>query len=368
MAELFEESHIRGMSLCNRFIRSATWEGMAAADGACTPALIQCMQDLAQGAVGLIVAGYAYVEPAGRCRMGQLGLYDDALVEGLRRMTAAVHRFGGRIAAQLAHGGIFADPEVTGRTPQGPSHVPDLVDAPHAALSGQEIAHLVDAFGRAARRCMEAGFDAVQIHGAHGYLHSQFLSPAFNRRTDAYGGDLQRRARFVRETLEAVRHAVGPEFPVMIKMNARDYLPGGLSLPEAVQVGKWLQQWGIDAIEVSGGTLLSGRLGPVRPGIDRLEKEAYFREEARAFKEAVAVPVILVGGIRSLEVAERIIGDRDADYIALSRPLIREPGLIRRWAAGDRRQAACISDTLCRQAALEGQGIHCVVERRQGSA
>lgn len=368
MPELFQPTSISGMPMVNRFVRSATWEGMATPDGACTPALTRCLQDLAEGELGLIVAGYAYVEPAGSCRIGQLGIYDDGQIEGLRAMTAAVHRSGGRIAAQLAHGGVFTDPEATGRIPRGPSHVPDLVETPHEALPEEEVHRLVEAFGRAARRSKEAGFDAVQIHGAHGYLHSQFLSPAFNRRTDAYGGDLSGRVRFLLETLEAVRGAVGPGFPVMIKMNGRDYLPGGLTLAEAVEAGRRLQDRGVDAVEISGGTLVSGRLGPVRPGIDRPEKEAYFEEEARAFKRALSVPVILVGGIRSYDVAERIVREGVADYISLCRPLIREPGLIRRWAAGRRGKAACISDTLCRQAALEGKGIYCVVERRQRSA
>jgi 2,4-dienoyl-CoA reductase-like NADH-dependent reductase (Old Yellow Enzyme family) len=148
-------------------------------------------------------------------------------------------------------------------------------------------------------------------------------------------------------------------------MNSRDFLDGGLSLEESLRVGELLEQQGIDAIELSGGTVISGKLGPVRAGIKTEEQEAYFRAEARAFKERLGVPLILVGGIRSLETAEWLLNDGYADYISLCRPFVREPDLIRRWAAGDRRKSTCISDSLCREAAFSGDGIHCVVAKRQ---
>ncbi len=364
MSRLFETTTLKGMTLKNRFVRSATWEGMAAEDGSCTPPLRKLLIQLAQGDIGLIISSYAYVLPEGKARIGQLGIYKDEQIEGLHAITEDAHRYGSRIAAQLVHCGVFSDAEFTGGVALGPSRVPDLVDAPHEEMSLGYIEEMVAAFARAARRAKEAGFDAVQIHAAHGYLHSQFLSPAFNRRTDAYGGSVKNRARVVLETLKAIRDTVGPEFPVLIKMNGRDFLEGGQTLEESLQVGELLEQHGIDAVELSGGTVISGTLGPVRAGIKTEEQEAYFRVEAEAFKERLGVPLILVGGIRSLETAERLVNEGYADYISICRPLVREPDLIKRWASGDRRRATCISDSLCRDAAFSG-GIHCVVAKRQ---
>jgi 2,4-dienoyl-CoA reductase-like NADH-dependent reductase (Old Yellow Enzyme family) len=365
MSKLFETTNLKSMTLKNRFVRSATWEGMAAEDGSCTPQLKDLMVQLAQGDIGLIISSYAYVLAEGKTRIGQLGIYKDEQIEGLRAITEDAHRYGSRIAAQLVHCGVFAEAEFTGRVALGPSHVPDLVDTPHEEMPIGHIEDMVAAFGRAARRAKEAGFDAVQIHAAHGYLHSQFLSPAFNRRTDAYGGSVENRARVVLETLKAIQDTVGPDFPVLIKMNCNDFLDGGQPLEDSLQVGELLEQHGIDAIELSGGTVISGKLGPVRAGIKTKEQEAYFRAEAKAFKERLRVPLILVGGIRSLETAEQLLADGYADYISICRPFVREPDLIKRWASGDRRRSTCISDGLCREAAFSGDGIHCVVAKRE---
>jgi 2,4-dienoyl-CoA reductase-like NADH-dependent reductase (Old Yellow Enzyme family) len=365
MSRLFETTTLKGMTLKNRFVRSATWEGMAAEDGSSTPQLQELMVRLAQGDIGLIISSYAYVLAEGKARIGQLGIYKDEHIVGLRAIVEDAHRYGSRIAAQLVHCGVFSDAELTGRVALGPSHVPDLVDTPHEEMSTGDIEDMVAAFGRAAHRAKEAGFDAVQIHAAHGYLHSQFLSPAFNRRTDAYGGSVENRARVVLETLKAIRDAVGPDFPILIKMNCRDFLDEGQTLEESLQVGALLEPHGIDAVELSGGTVISGKLGPVRAGIKTEEQEAYFRKEAKAFKERLGVPLILVGGIRSLETAAWLLDDGYADYISICRPFVREPDLIKRWAAGDRRKSTCISDGLCRDAAFSGDGIHCVVAKRE---
>ena len=188
MAKLFEPTRIQDITLSNRFVRSATWEGLAAADGACTPELVDLMVALARGGVGLIITGHTYVCPSGQATPGQLGIHDESLVEGLREMTEAVHREKGLIFLQLAHGGLQADPKLTGVSPVGPSGGADLISAPGREMGQDEIQETVHAFGQAARRAKAAGFDGVQIHAAHGYLLSQFLSPAFNRRTDKYGG------------------------------------------------------------------------------------------------------------------------------------------------------------------------------------
>ena len=368
MSKMFETTEINGMRLANRFVRSATWEGMAAEDGACTPALADLMSGLAKGKVGLIITSHAYVRQDGQAGPWQLGIYNDSLIQGLKEMTQAVHDQGGRIVVQIAHAGVLANPELTGKTPFGPSQVEGFPKSPHKGMSVKEIKEVVDAFEQAANRAREAGFDGLQIHAAHGYLLSQFLSPAFNKRTDDYGGPVVNRTRALMEVLWKVRSAVGDDFPVLVKMNSEDFLDHGLTLADSVEVGAMLQENGIDAIELSGGTLLSRKLSPSRMGIDSEEKEAYFREAARSFKKELRVPLILVGGNRSLQVSEKLVEEKYADYISMARPFIREPDLIKRWESGDLRRAACISDTQCFGPARAGDGIYCVVEKKQEKA
>jgi 2,4-dienoyl-CoA reductase-like NADH-dependent reductase (Old Yellow Enzyme family) len=279
-------------------------------------------------------------------------------------MTDAVHEREGKIVVQLAHSGLRANPKLTGEAPLAPSAIEGLVDVPLEEMTLEDIHATVKAFGDAAERAFKAGFDGVQIHAAHSYLLSQFLSLAFNHRRDAYGGSIENRGRMLLEVLQAIRKRVGDAYPVLIKMNGRDFLEGGLELEDSVRVGVLLQEAGIDAIEVSGGTYLSGALMPIRKGITKEEDEAYFRAEARAFKEQVALPIILVGGNRSFHLAERIVMDKIADYIALCRPLIREPALISRWLSGDLSKATCISDSQCLRRAVGGGGVYCVVEKR----
>ena len=365
MTELFEHSTINGMELANRFVRSATWEGMAADDGACTPKLIDLMVELAKGGLGLIISSHAYVSPEGQAGPWQLGVYNDALVPGLETMAKAVHDNGSKIVLQLAHAGFFANAKLTGQTPMAPSNVEGFSKSPRQEMSVEDIRDVVQAYGAAAKRAQNAGFDGVQIHAAHGYLLSQFLSPAFNRRNDAYGGDIQHRATALVEVLQQIRQVVGREYPVLVKMNCRDFIENGLVAEDSLEVGAMLASEGIDAIELSGGVLVGGKLSPSRMGIKSEDKEAYFQEDARAFKKKVPVPLILVGGNRSFQVAERLLNEGCADYISMSRPFIREPNLINRWKAGDLKPATCKSDNQCFGPARKGQGIYCLTEERE---
>lgn len=367
MSILFQETRIGNLVLKNRFVRSATWEGMAESDGRVSPQLVEHMAELAAGGVGLIITGHAYVSREGQAGPRQLGIYAQELVPGLAQMCAAVHERGGRIVAQLAHAGIQAAYSLTGMEPIGPS-APRAEGSPGREMSLEEIARVVEDFGKAAARAVEAGFDGVQIHAAHGYLLSQFLSPYFNRRQDSYGGSLENRARALLEVVSKAREAIGPQRPLLVKMNCQDFLEGGLALEDSVQVAKMLAQAAVDAIEVSGGMRLAGpQFMPSRLGIKEERQEAYFKEAARLFKQQAGIPVILVGGIRSFQVAERLVEEKVADYISMSRPFIREPWLINRWKAGDLRRAFCVSDNQCFGPAQAGQGIYCVVARKEAS-
>jgi 2,4-dienoyl-CoA reductase-like NADH-dependent reductase (Old Yellow Enzyme family) len=230
-------------------------------------------------------------------------------------------------------------------------------------MTYQQIQKTIENFRQGAIWAKEAGFDGVQIHAAHGYLLSQFLSPCFNRREDEYGGAIANRARIVIEVLVRIKEGVGERFPVLIKMNVQDFMEGGLSVEEMVEAAAMLQDAGIDAIELSGGAHHSGKYMPLRPGnIVLPEDEVYYRYEASRYKDKIQAPLILVGGIRSYHVAEKIIAEGLADYVSMSRPLIREPDLINRWRSGDLRKATCKSDNRCLFAALQGKGLACAAD------
>jgi 2,4-dienoyl-CoA reductase-like NADH-dependent reductase (Old Yellow Enzyme family) len=365
MSRLFETSAIHGMTIANRFVRSATWEGMAADDGAVAPRLIETMTALAKGGVGLIISSHSYVRPDGQATPRQLGIYKDELIPGLQQMTAAVHACGGKIVMQLAHAGNFAAEALTGQPPLVVSDYEGLAKAPRKEMTAHDIQEIVASYADAARRAKSAGFDGVQIHSAHGYLLSQFLSPLFNRRRDNYGGDIRNRVRVHLEVLEAIRAAVGKDYPVLIKMNCRDFVENGLTVEDSVRAAGLLADAGLDAIELSGGLLTSIKLSPSRPAIDSVDKEAYFEADLRVFRKEFHIPLILVGGVRSFEVAERLVEGELADYISMSRPFIREPDLINRWKSGNLRKAECKSDNLCFKPGFEGSGIYCVARERE---
>jgi 2,4-dienoyl-CoA reductase-like NADH-dependent reductase (Old Yellow Enzyme family) len=365
MAALFEETMIRGMHLTNRLVRSATWEGMCDDDGRPTDKLAACYQQLALGGVGLIISGFAFVRPDGKQHPGKMGIHTDDFAKAHAKLTATVHAAGGKIAIQLVHAGGQTRAAMAGRQPLAPSTV-EVAQFPEkpAALTADDIAAIVAAFAESARRAKAWGYDAVQLHGAHGYLINQFLSPLTNRRSDAYGGSIDKRCRFLEDVHRAVRSAVGPEFPVLIKLNASDHLAGGLEIDEALAAARALDAAGIDAIEVSAGTPASGARSPVRLKINAPEKEAYNLDLAARIKAAVSCPVIVVGGFRSYDVAESAVAEGAMDGIALCRPLIREPDLPARWQAGDHRPARCISCNGCYKPGLEEGGIYCIVEKK----
>ncbi len=366
MAELFESTVLNGMVLRNRFVHSATNERMANADGSANERLIRWQEEVAEGEVGLIVPGSAYVSERGKVRSGQKGVHNDETLPRLSMMAEAVHKHGSRIALQLTHAGgnMHGSSEIG--TALGPSDM-KLAKTPCRAMTRDDMAQTIADFAAAAVRARKASFDAVQLHGAHAYLLSQFLSPYFNHRTDEYGGSLVNRARFVVDVLRGVRSAVGPDYPVLIKINSEDYLEGGFALEELVPLALMLEKEGIDAIELSGGTQLSDpkhfpsrSTGTVPEG-----QELYFKEAARLYKREVRVPLMLVGGVRSVGVAEDVVRTGLADYVALCRPLIREPDLVKRWRLGDVRPSTCTSCNLCMVPVGADEGVYCVALERE---
>jgi 2,4-dienoyl-CoA reductase-like NADH-dependent reductase (Old Yellow Enzyme family) len=364
--ELFEETAIGTIPIRNRLVRSATWEGLADPEGTVTPDLLRIYEELAEGGVGLIISSYLYVQTVGKQTPGQIGVHTDIMVPGLASLAQAVHDRGGKLVGQIVHCGGQATRELNGDLqPLAPSAVasPGYAEIPRA-ITADEIDGLVADFAAAALRLQRAGFDGVQLHGAHGYLLAQFLSPLRNTRPDEYGGDLANRARFCREVYRAVRNAVGADFPVMIKLNASDFLDGSTTEVDASYLASALAGDGIDCIEVSGGTPGSGELGAARPKIERPEDEAYFLEQAKIIRSAApGVPLMLVGGLRSPEIMDSILEAGVVDFFSMSRPLIREPDLPNRWRRGDLGRAACVSCLGCFVPARKGEGIRCVQVR-----
>ena len=361
MTALSDPLTLNGMTLGNRLMRSATWEGMCDADGCPTPRLIDCYRTLARGGVGLIVSGYTFVSREGKQLPGKMGLDSEMCAAGMRALTAAVHAEGGKLCVQLVHAGGQTDSRNAGRQPLAPSAVKvDQFPETPQELSRDEIARLVAAFAASAAKAKQYGFDAVQLHGAHGYLINQFLSPLTNRRSDGYGGPVENRCRFLLEVYTAVRAAVGAAFPVLIKLNGCDNLEGGLSVEDARYAARALDRAGIDAIEVSGGTPASGTRSPVRSKIEGVEQEGYNLSLGLGIKAAVGCPVFSVGGFRGVEVVQQALR-QGIDGIALSRPLIREPALPKRWLKGDTARATCISCNGCFRPGLKEGGIRCVV-------
>ena len=369
MTDLFESTVLKGMTLANRFVRSATWEGLATTEGYATESLARLLAELARGEVGLIITGHAYVSPEGKAAPGQLGIYTDRHVPSLKEMVGKIHDLGGKVAVQISHGGRYALklPDVVRL---GPSAIETRGKVQCREMTVEEIQRITGQFAEAARRAKAAEFDAVQLHAAHGYLLSEFLSPFFNKRTDAYGGAVKNRARFLLEVVNAIRREVGRALPLLVKLNAQEFLEGGSSVEDMLDIASLLEKASVDAIEMSGGNHVEGIFGeffPARPGKPKGEEGPYYLSEARRYKERIRVPLMLVGGIRSYEWAKRIVSEGYADYVSLSRPLIREPKLISRWKSGDRAMSACISDNGCFKPGLNGEGILCTVAVKKGS-
>ncbi len=367
MPELFERTTIKSLELDNRFVRSATWSGVGDLKGYVTDRAVEMYTRLADGGVGLIITGFQYVMPNGVAMPYQIGNYADDMCEGLTQWVEAIHAHRGKVVAQLVHTGAKANPDLFFEEGEvwGPSAVPDPLNGrTPKEMSQQEISQVVEAFAAAAARAQKAGFDGIQLHAAHGYGINQFLSAASNRRSDTYGGDIQRRYRFLGEILEAIRGAVGKDYPVFIKLSGNDYFEGGLTQEESLTVGRRLADDGIDCIEVSGGSRASADgMIPSRPNILREREEAYLAQLAKRFKETVPVPIITVGGIRSLSVASRIVDEGLADYVAMCRPFIREPNLIKRWKSEDLRKATCISCNGCFDTGTQGAGVSCAADK-----
>ena len=366
MTLLFTPVQAGTLQLPNRLVRSATAERMADDLGRPTPKLLDLYRELARGGVGLIITGHMYIHPTGKAHPEMTGVYDDDLIPGLADLARAVHDEGGKIVAQINHGGMQCSLDAVTGTIAPSALQESFLRQPSREMTEDEIASTIDSYGQAARRVREAGIDGVQIHAAHGYLVSQFLSPFINRRIDSWGGDASRRMAFLRAVCRAVRDLVGADYPVMIKLGMIDGMASGLQPEESLGVVSELEGLGIDALEISSGVSggASARVGAIRPGIRTVADEAYFRPFAKMARDATRLPILLVGGLRSKIVMEDVLASGDADLISICRPLICEPDLPNRFRDGVQDRSGCISGNRCWAEGPE-EGIACKCVREQ---
>ena len=351
---LFDACTIGGIHAARRIVRSATFEGMADAEGHPTDKLCHMYETLAEGGTGIIITGMIAASRLEPHQHHQILLDDDSCIAPLAAITQAVHAKGGKIIAQIViMGSAIMVPEGEDRIIVSPSGVPDKIGRTlqeSQALTKEQIQRLVEDVGQAALRARKAGFDGVQFHGAHGYLASKFLTPYYNQRCDEYGGDLMGRARFLRQCIASIKQTAGSDFPVWVKLNCADFMKeGGMTAEESLQVMHWLADDGISAIEISGGNTSSlPRKGPIR-AIRRTKEPMYFAPYAeKAAKELQGQTDIgVVGGWRSAAEMEEFLNTAPVSFISMCRPLLRQPDLPNRWRRGDTEPATCISCSRC---------------------
>ena len=357
----------------NRFVRSATY--MAGADqetGRLSEAEVSRCAEVAAGGAGTVISGFAYISPEGRAASRQWGLYCDERTEDVVRLSSAVHKAGARLIVQLCHaGGQRSEHAAAGTktfSPSGLSHPGFSLKT--LAMTKDDIVKVRADFAAAALRAKEGGADAVELHGGHGYLLTQFLSPELNKRGDEYGGSPANRMRLFREVLAEVKSAVGPEFPVWFKFSAEEGTPCGYGAAEGLAAAKQLLADGADGADVSSGTpYAGGEHSPSAVGVSAGESEAPFREYARELKKSAGTGqlVILTGGLRSLEVMSELLRNGYCDLFGLCRPFNCEPDLVNRWAEDDSRPSACVSCNACFSTLRSGL-LDCPVmrERNEG--
>lgn len=363
MNNLFEPFSIKNIEIRNRFIRSATYDGFAdnsyVSDGQ-----IKLFSDLAEGGVGLIITGIAYVHHTGQVSPFQNSIAGDEFISGFKKLINIVHERGAKIAIQLFHGGREAKYVKTKNAlPLAPSFIEKdpYYKGAYRDMTDDEIWEVIHAFGDGAKRAKEAGFDAIQVHGAHAYLLSQFLSPYTNRRKDQWGGNLQNRLRLHYEIYKDIRKKVGENYPVFIKIGVEDGFRGGLEFIEGKQSAKLLANLGFDCLEISQGLRGERYKGTeFRANINCLDKEAYYLNWCREIKSQIDIPIMMVGGLRTLSLMKEIVQNGEADLVSLCRPLICEPDLINNWKTNEQKKAKCISCNKCVDLIYKGRPINCI--------
>ncbi len=366
-AHLLSPGNIGTMKVKNRIVMPPMVRNFAATDGTITPAVIDHYAARAKGGAGLIIVEASYVQPSGRVWHQGIGIDDDRDIPGLGALTDAVRQWGTKIEIQLVHGGRQSTTPVSKLPVVAPSAVPCPVTGSFPReLSTQEVADLVEAFAQAARRAKVAGFDGVELHGAHGYIMSQFFSAHVNRRGDKYGGDLKGRATIAIETIQRARQLVGDSYPITMRINGRDNVPDGQTIEDAVALARILEAAGVNALHVTVG-MGEANLDPrnVATAATMLSPRGHLLDFAAEIKNAVKIPVIAVGSITP-EMGEKVLSEGKADFIAFGRQFLADPDFPNKLDRGERENIRpCIRcNEMCMGRILVG--IRCTVNPEVG--
>jgi NADPH2 dehydrogenase len=318
MSNLLKELQANNINLKNRLVMPPMATSKAEMDGKVSKAVLDYYAEKSQGGyISLIIIEHSFIMQEGKASNQQLSIAEDSVVEKLKELADIIHSNGSKASMQINHAGSAASFEVTGSDPVGPSAVPNprRGNVPKE-LTKEDIQHIVNAFKQAARRTKEAGFDAVEIHSAHGYLLNQFFSPLSNKRADEYGGDVHNRIRVHLEIIKAVREVVGEEFPILLRLGASDYKEGGTTIEDSITACKEFEKAGVDILDISGG--FNGFMVP-----DAVE-QGYFSPLTEAIKKVVSIPVILTGGITEANAAEKLLAEGKADLIGVGRAIYKD--------------------------------------------
>jgi len=353
--KIFTPFEINNLKLINRFVRSATFDNMAEG-GMVTDRQVKLYKKLGSSDIGLIITHGIFPSKNGQAAEGQIGAHIDATIPSLQKLTDAVHENGGKIAAQLLHGGSLCREEISGSPALGPSEtISERTGREVKEISEDEIYGLIEDYGQAARRLIEADFDAIQLHGAHGWFLSAFLSPATNQRKDIWGGSAENRLRLVKMIYKKIRKIAGSDFPVFIKLGLKDYHPEGKSLSEGLYTAKILETIGMDAIEVSEGIESEPK--------HHIRKDAihpYYLDECREARSELSLPLILVGGMRYLDDMQAVLDANIADAVSMCRPFINDPAIVQKFERGISDYSECISCRKCTDA-MKTRKLRCVL-------
>jgi NADPH2 dehydrogenase len=322
MALLLEPMQVGNLMLSNRIVMPPMATSKAEADGKVSQSILDYYKEKSEGGyIALIIIEHSFISPEGKASNNQMSVAEDSVIDKLRELSQVIKHNGSKAVMQLNHAGGAASKEIIGGIPVAPSAVaqPRSGNIPHE-LTKEEIKDVVEAFKNAACRIKEAGFDAVEIHSAHGYLLNQFFSPLTNKRTDEYGGDVHNRIRIHLEVIKAVREAVGEGFPILLRLGASDYMEGGSTFEDAQIAAKEFERAGVNMLDISGG-----HCGFSVPGITG---QGYFAPLTAAIKEVVSIPVILTGGITEAQAAEELLKEGKADLIGVGRAVLQDS----KWA------------------------------------
>lgn len=320
MACLITPLTIGNLHLMNRLIMPPMATSKAGSHGEITPDLLQYYDEKTSGGYfGMVITEHAYVSIEGKASTIQLSSADDDKVSGLRQLSDVIHKNGSPVVLQLNHAGSGTEKSIIGSQPVGPSAIINpskaAMEVPRA-LTHSEIEKIANDFAMAALRGKQAGFDGVEIHSCHGYLLDQFLSPLTNKRTDEYGGKIEDRIHIHLQVLKTVRNTVGKSFPILFRIAATDYMDGGLSLVDSIAAARALENAGADMLDISGGMC--------RYALPGIEEMGYFTNQAKAIKHSVSIPVMVTGGIKTAEAAEKLLQNDYADLIGVGRPILHD--------------------------------------------